>query len=217
MRDSPSLERLRTAFADAGPKVELPGAADLEKIQRAVDGRLSRRELLALADRTADEPGLALAWRLALELHRRLGPSVAPEPLPVRPRVRRWPRAAVAGLAVAVSVILAVWLAQPSLSVKRGRPQPAITTGLADGATLPRAHFELVWRAPFEPARYDVDVLDEELKVIYRVQGIRETRLIVPAEALAGVPAGGTVLWRVEALGPNGNSVLSPTFVQRLE
>ncbi|NOZ94420.1 MAG: hypothetical protein GXP47_06750 [Acidobacteria bacterium] len=216
MKGSPTVDVLRAALADAGPGVDLPGSEDLEKIQRAVDGQLSRREVLALADRTADDPGLVLAWRLALELREQLAPAAAPAPVPVRvPRPSR--RTVLAGLALAASVVLVVWFGLPSRSVKRGSGEPTITTPLADGAALPRNRFELVWTAPFPRASFDVDVLTGDLRRIYRAEGVRATHLVVPAKALAGIPSDGTVLWRVEALAPSGQLVLSPTFVQRLE
>jgi len=212
MSDHPSLELLRVAFRGAGPEVELPAAEDLEKLRRAVEGELPRRELLVLVDRTTSEPGLALAWRLAITLRRELGP---PAEAVRRPLLN--PRTVLTGLALAASIVLAVWIGPPSNGVKRGRSRPAVSTSLADGATLPRDRFELRWAATVAGARYDVDVLDEDLQVIYRVQGIRATRLTVPRRALAGVPSGGTVLWRVEARTPGGGTILSPTFVQRLE
>ncbi len=218
MTDNPTLDALRAAFVDAGPETDLPCAADLEKIQRAVDGQLPRREFLALVDRASATPGLALAWRLARELRQQLAPAAAPAPAlaEMRPAWVR-PRTAFAGLALAASVVLAVWLGSPSLGPKRGRSEPAIATILTDGASLPRDRFELTWTAPFAPARYDVDVLNEDLRTVYRVQGIQETHLIVPPGALAGIPSGSTILWRVEALAPSGETVLSPTFVQRLK
>lgn len=216
MRSNLTVEALRAALTDVGAGVDLPGAHDLEAVRRAVDGELSRGELLALVDRTSGEPALALAWSLALELRRQLTPTPATAAAPARP-FRLKPRAALAGLAVAASVVFALWLGSPSLQITRGRSEPAITTILTDGASLPRGRFELTWTAPFAEARYDVDVLNEDLHAVYRVQGIQETHLIVPPEALAGIPSGSTILWRVEALAPSGETVLSPTFVQRLE
>jgi hypothetical protein len=82
---------------------------------------------------------------------------------------------------------------------------------------LSRDRFELAWQSPFAGARFDVDVLDAELRVLYRARGLSEPRVVVPVGSFAGLAPGSDVLWRVEARLPGGAASTSRTFVQRIE
>jgi hypothetical protein len=238
MSDDLQLEALRAAFTAAEEAPAAVAEADLDAIQRAVEGELGADERQVLFERLSVEPGLATAWRLALELRNGLASGVAH---PIR---RSWISRYRIPLAAAAAVLVTVgglWLrapsqplvgapsqplvgapsqplvGAPSQPVVRALPLPALVSSLAEGAALPRERFELVWRSPFDGASFDVDVLDTELRVLFRARGLSESRVIVPAEDLAHLPAGSEVLWRVEAHSLGGEVSASLTFVQRVE
>jgi hypothetical protein len=204
-----SDERLRAAFTSGSTGGAEP---DLEAVQRVLDGQAAPQELHELVDRAAGDPDLALAWRLGVELRRELvGSGTA----------RRWSRwALAAGLAAAVLAAVAVWwppaTAPPAPPpVSRGA-EAAISSQVPVGAALPRKDFVLRWQAQLPTPIYSVEVLDGELGVLYRADGLLAPRLQVPAAALAGLPPGALVLWRVEAVAEDGSRHASPTFRQRL-
>jgi hypothetical protein len=214
MIDEPDVDVLRAAFVAAnGPESPL-AAEDLEAIQRALDGELGASEQTALLDRLALEPELATAWRLARELRTEL--VRAPASFPRRPWVSRH-RALLTAAALVVATVGAIWLRAPSPPVERAPAWPAIESQLAESALLSRDRFELAWQSPFAGARFDVDVLDAELRVLYRARGLSEPRVVVPVGSFAGLAPGSDVLWRVEARLPGGAASTSRTFVQRIE
>ena len=214
MTDDLKLEALRAAFIAADEAAPAVAAADLDAIQRALDGELGAQERSKLIERLSAEPGLAAAWRLALEL--RNGLESAPANFTRRTWIAR-NRTLLAAAAVVVATVAGLWLRAPSPPVERAPSLPAIVSRLAEGATLPRERFELTWQSPFDAASFDVDVLDADLRVLFRARGLTAARATVPATALAGLSAGSDVLWRVEARSPGGEVSASRTFVQRLE
>jgi hypothetical protein len=117
---------------------------------------------------------------------------------------------------VAVALGAGVWLArapQPIDAPFRGGDAPVIRSLSDDGEALPREDFRLRWSPGPEGSRYDVRVTTESLEVVADAQRLAEPSFLVPESALVKLPAGGRVLWRVEALLPGGERVASPTFV----
>ncbi len=222
------LTRLRRAFAvsQAAPAPE--SCPDPEKIWEAVRGELPPREVETIVEHTAVCASCAEDWRLAAAFQTaEPAISTAPAPAPagvVRygpwQRVRTYVLAAAAMLAVGV-VGIQVYQAQqpdPGAAGYREGQQDAIQSRIADGAFLPRDRFLLRWSAPAAAgATYDIEVSTEDLRVVSSAEDLRTPEHQVPASALAGLPTGSRLLWKVEADLPDGSHLSSPTFVTTVQ
>ncbi len=60
-------------------------------------------------------------------------------------------------------------------------------------------------------------VSKRDLTVLYRKSGLVTSELELPAEALTDVPAGGEIVWRVEAIAPGGRRISSEAFLSRVQ
>jgi hypothetical protein len=89
----------------------------------------------------------------------------------------------------------------------------ALSATVADGASLPRDAFRLVWvPLPDAGVRYTVRVTTEDLRQVAEVRRLETPSYQVPESALAAFPAGTRLLWQVEARDPDGRTVASPTY-----
>lgn len=217
-------EALRAAWrgrrAGSPPAAGCPPASDLWS---AVRGELPAEARRAVVDHTSSCAACAEAWRLAVAL--------TPDPIPVAPEAPRsvlaWlprpgvlaPLAAAAALVVALAAGFGLLTGpRPGRTPEfRGAEVPVIRSLLGEAQALPRGSFRLQWTAAGEGSRYDVQVTTEALEVVASVQGLAEPVHVVPESALLRLPAGARLLWRVEAVLPDGERVASPTFVARLE
>lgn len=213
--------RLRKAFASlARTAVAEPDCPEPERIWRAAAGELPA-EVQDLVGHIAGCPTCAEEWRLARELIPDAQPSVAslPASLP-RYRSRRWLAAAAALVFTLVGVQL--WRASiptkpPDTVRAAGDPVP-VESLLGEDVVLSRSDCSLRWTSGGDwVLTYDLLVATESFDVLVRAEGLAETAYRVPREALDQVPPGGKILWQVEAIGPSGHEVVSPTFVHRLE
>lgn len=214
-REEGELAKLRRAFASLSQPAPEPAACPPpEKIWEAVRGELPPREIRQIVEHTAACPACAEDWRLAAALQR---PETASNVIPAADRfsagrrLRNWGLAAAAVLALAVVGVQ--WIQkEPSLTYRGD--EAAIHSLIEEGQGLPRNEFLLRWSAPETPgATYDVEVSTEDLRVIASGDDLREPRFLVPAHALAGLPPGARLLWKVDAELPQGERVSSPTFV----
>jgi hypothetical protein len=144
-------------------------------------------------------------------------PAVAePNVVPLRrrrwsPARPLWPLAASIAFAVLVGGGWWTWAWWQDRPGYRRAGTPAVESLLVGAAPLPRDRAVLRWRGP-EGARYDVWVLTEGMEVVFEASGLKASQAQIPAPDLAGVPAGATLLWGVEAVLPDGRRVASPTF-----
>jgi len=220
------LSRLRRAFAISQPAPAPETCPAPEKIWEAVRGELPPGEVEAIVQHTAVCASCAEDWRLAGVLQT-AEPAVSTAPAPagvVRygpwQRVRTYVLAAAAMLAVAVVGIQVYQAQQPDQGAAgyREGQQDAIQSRIADGAPLPRDRFLLRWSAPAAAgATYDVEVSTEDLRVVSSAEDLRTPELQVPARAMAGLPVGSRLLWKVEADLPDGSHLSSPTFVTTVQ
>jgi hypothetical protein len=218
-------ERLKAAWralADgAGPAEPCPPA---ERVFDAATGASSSEETAAIVDHVGRCPTCAEAWRLATELaEEEQGAAIVPFPappprpeLPAEPANDTWRRylpavalglAAAAGLLVVVSGVDS----QDDWPVYREDAGPTLATP-APELHAPRADLVLTWSGAPEGSSYDLVVTDASLGELAAAKGLREARFVLPAERFAGVPSGGAMLWRVEALAPDGKRIASPTW-----
>lgn len=167
-------------------------------------------------------PDCSALWRLARELHVSAGdvaPAAVAEVAPLRRmRPARWV-AAVGAMAAAAAVALVL------LPRGTGRAPDAVVRGTegtmlrADPATstLDRRHPVLRWSGAPEGSRYTVVVSTRDLTVLYRRSGVVASELELPPDALSGLPPGGEIVWRIEAIGPGGRRTASEAFVSRVQ
>ena len=214
------IDQLRQDFA-AGSTADEQGVGELDpaRIWRAVRGELPPREVEALADLASRSPNVAAEWRLAVELSRELDATRDAEVVSMaRPGRRRW----AIGLAAAAVVVIGLALPlirllapAPTLNLRAADPFE-ISTELVTDQALPRDDFELHWSSVGEGWLYDIVVTDADLSVLDRASFLEESRYTVPASALDDLPSGAEVLWKVDAIRPDGGRVSSATFVQRV-
>ncbi|MCO4745122.1 MAG: hypothetical protein KC912_10055 [Proteobacteria bacterium] len=131
-------------------------------------------------------------------------------------RSRGW--AAAGGFALAAAALLAVMSGAPGPT-----DEPVYRDGVdrielltPENAVLAREAVRIEWSS--EPGwTYDVLVSDDALNTLHTAQGIDGDHVVVPAEAIASLPEGALLLWRVEGLGPDGTRRISRTSVLRIQ
>jgi len=170
--------------------------------RREVDElRRLRREIQAASDVSPSEtPGLE---RLLAEVE-------AERP---RPRSRRWfrpwqPMLAAAVLAAVVGIgVWPPWNQQgPPITERAGVDAEVLRPLVGAEEALPRQVFVLRWQAvpEWREARFSVIVTAEDLTPVVEVHGLEVTEYQVPPEALAALPPGSRLFWRVQAVRSNG-------------
>ena len=226
----PQLERLRAAFL-AGPIAAAPGGCpEPDLVWRAVRGELEPGPMREVLAHVATCRACADDWRIAAELARDAeargeAPPIPPIVAPMSPW-RRWP--ALAAAAAIALVAAGVLLRMLDPSGFRGEEGPALRSLVPAGAALPRDEqggVRLRWElAPPErdaagagEIRYSVRVTTADLRLIAEGADLAAPEFTVPREALASLPPGARLYWRVEAALPDGERLRSPTFTARLE
>jgi anti-sigma factor RsiW len=143
---------------------------------------------------------------------------------PEGPGRRRW-RPEILGLVaacLAVAVAVTVWLPrEPMPTVPRsgdGDTEAPLRSTVDPDTPLPRDGFVLSWEAqpPWEESSFSVVVTTEALDPVAEIHGLEETRFQVPPDALADLPAGARLLWRLEAVHPEAGR-RTEVFRARLE
>ena len=177
------------------------GCAPPERIWAAAMGELPRSEASALLDHSAACGSCAAAWRLAGEL------SLEARPLPLQRRRPRWAAAA----AIAASILLLVFFrAKPVEPTYRGGNTTQIQSLLTSDAQ-PRTALVLRWSGP-AGARYSVTLATKDLRQLFRAGGLARAEAPVPEAAFKDLPPRTELIWRVEALLPDGSRVESEAF-----
>ena len=99
-------------------------------------------------------------------------------------------------------------------------PTPGPSRGrslVADGAALPRDQAVLRWKAVEPGARYRIELSLEDLTPLAVAHALTEPEYEIPADVLARVAPGATVVWRVEARRVDGTTVTSTAFLTRVD
>jgi hypothetical protein len=212
------LEALREAWGALPPNAPGPDCSPPDAIWNAVAGHHPETEVQAMLAHSVGCADCAALWRLARELQVTEREEASPAPVvPLRPRSWRW---LAGGGALAAAALLAVVLV-PRIGQREAAP---VVRGRDDGLlrpdpaaeTLDRAHPVLRWSGAPQGSRYSVVVSARDLTVLYRRSGLDTPELELPAEALTGVPPGGDVVWRVEAIAPGGRRISSGAFLSKV-
>lgn len=228
-----TLARLRAGFAHV-PEGSGSRSTDPDRIWAAVHGSLDPDDdgasRLALLDRLPGDPQLALEWRLAAALgpvpsdHERGASEVGTDaPLPLGRDGSSSVSLAV-GVMVAAAAALALWFAStaPADPTESATPEPAwraegphqvLHTTLGVDDPLARSEFRLQWSSDVEDAAsFTVRVTTQDLAPVYEERALGTMTALVPAAALESFRAGTVLLWRVEAVEPDGRRHASPVW-----
>jgi len=208
--DPPDVERLRAALARLGEDPDWP-EADSDRLFSTLHGEMSAEERRQVVDELIRNPRAAAAWRLARELE----PN---EQAPARAGggpAWRW----IAAAALVVIAAGVAWQFGPGTSdvpIYRGADPRQIESALPEEATLSRSDAVLRW-TQLAGARYRVRVFTPDLDLIDEREDLTEPEYRLDAEVLRAVPAGGRILWQVEATVRGTSPIVSPTFSAVIE
>ena len=209
-------ETLRAAFAAlshrARPREDCPEAGTLFE---AATGSASQGQFEAMVEHTVGCGSCAESWRLARELTADLVQGAAAG-WSWSSRLT-WMSLAAAVILVAVGLPLV--LDRPGkidVPVWRAQDKPEIASLQPEDRLMPRDQFILRWSEPAAGARYTITVGGERLEPIASRDDLLRPEFQVPAAALATLPDGAKILWRVQARLPDGRVVFSPTFIAQL-
>jgi hypothetical protein len=214
----PTDDALRAAFQALGETSHGEiSAADLHLIWRAVSGELPADERRELVDRTATEPALAEAWRVARELRLAAG-DPAPDAVRSPSRWRSSWLAAAAVLLIGAAITVVFRLSPASREETfRDADHYVVEPLVQDEATLPRNAFRLRWRPGPPDSRYRVRVTTEDMQVVTTASDLMVPELVVDPALLSSVAPGSRVLWQVDVTLPGGGSISSQTFSVRVQ
>ena len=124
-----------------------------------------------------------------------------------------------AGIPVAAAILIAfvaggVWIStnprmDPSRSAIRAAAPQAEIEMIRPLGDLREAGPMLEWRPVSGAARYEVDVRDARLNIIWKGSGIVEPRVELPLNVVSQFQRGGIYGWRVTALSMGGSRMAS--------
>ncbi|HEX5042892.1 MAG TPA: hypothetical protein VFV75_08290 [Candidatus Polarisedimenticolaceae bacterium] len=210
------IEDLRGPFLDRSGVV--PPCPPAEALWDAAHGRGDRAGREAIAAHLAACPACASSWRLAQELREQ--PMAAPAGGGRLGSRLLWALAAVAAGAVLLVSPLRERFREggteaPVVYRAPGAGEPV--SEISDLSVLPREAFVLRWSGGPPGTRWDLEVSDASLRPLHQAGGLTAPTQRVPADALASLPSGATVLWQVRARLPDGRVLVSETWRARLE
>jgi hypothetical protein len=99
----------------------------------------------------------------------------------------------------------------------RSGPVAEIQSLIPETTPLARGELVLRWSAGPQGSIYDVHVTTESFAPVATAEGLDRPEWRVPEEQLAAIAGGTRLLWRVDALLPDGRRAESPTFFVLLE
>lgn len=230
--------RMREAFARLDGEPGEP--VDPETLWAVMRGKADPDTVAEIAERLRDDPALREEWALAQsfadaaereETETETGVNVVARAVEPEPSEEAKPApAANAGsyrtwlvvAAVAAAVLLAVLLTRKDRVDYQDDPRQ-MREGDAEGikalvtGKISRSAPVLRWSAVENAKHYKLSVTTQALEPVFERAGLTKTELEVPVDALAPVPVGAKLLWRVEASMPDGTKRRSTTFTVELQ
>jgi hypothetical protein len=213
----PAVNELRRALAErAEHGSRAPVCPPLEEFWDAQSGAVSAARTRDLIEHTTTCPACAEAWRLAHALG-----AMEQENPARRPSSGRWQ----VGLAAAAVVVLAIGVATQIPTERKRDPDAGYRSGqtleiqslVPESQPLPRDDFVLRWSPGPDGAVYAFTLTTESFEPVDAAEGLADPERRVDTERLAGLESGKRLLWRAEALLPDGRKVQSDTFFVLLE
>jgi len=207
--------RLGQAFASLGegaPTTE--GCPTPEAIWAAVTEDADVESVRQLVEHTSTCPACAEEWRLGRGIDEVSRGETAASATPRRRVFEPSWLAAAASVAIALAAggyLYQKWSSRDGSGI-RSAPTVDIRS-LVPAEVLPRERFVLRWSRGPEGARYAVRVVTENAEEIAVVEGLTEPEYLVEQEALRLLEPGAELLWRVQAILPDGRRIQSPTFI----
>jgi len=217
-QDDQQLARWRAAFAAADDAPAPESCPSPETIWSAVRGELPSQQLRAALDHVAACAACAEDWRLAAELNRQQAAETATVPGKVIQGRFGW-RSLSTAAAIAAALLIGVTVYRgtesgPQTPTYREAeaPHAGIRSLLPPGEALPRQGAVLRWSPLKDAVSYDIEVSTEDLQPVFAAKGQTAYELRLPDSALAGLPPGAKLLWRVDAVHADGSRESSQTF-----
>lgn len=215
--------RLRDSFAALdGLPAEGIDCPVTQRLLDSVDEKLAPEQNREVVRHLAECGSCSAAWGLARELtlESEAGEGEGRSSLSAGAR-RRWlPSAAAAVVILALGLVgyqLVLRDQVPTAPVYRLDEESWLVSELPAGQALSRKDCVLRWAAGLEGTTYDLQVTDEDLEILAEAWRLSVPEYRIEPEALAGLPPGSSVLWRVTAHLPDGRQASSRTFVTPLE
>jgi hypothetical protein len=213
--------RLRDVFVEPVERVAMsPDCPNDDTIWKAAHGEADAGTTASVLDHVASCAACTESWHMARTITAEAGVRKRAVVLPFHRRPAIWTLGAVAAGIVLVALFF------PTILDRRGidpgdefRVVGSVTVEslLDEGTPVPRDGVILRWGGAPEGTLYTVEVADGNLEVLARSRSLEQAEYRVPAEALAGLPAGVTVYWRVEAVLPDSTPVSSSVFLLELQ
>ncbi len=213
--ETSDTQTLRKAFQGIEGRAGTSGSCPTpEAIWEAARGRPDRRAVAAIVEHTVSCGECAEAWRLAVAFEQPPGRLLS---LPRRAATAlSWPQRLAAVAAVAALVAVGLTLLRGPTPGYRSDPTQEIRSLLPEGAILPRERCLLSWSEVPGAASYELEVTTEDLRPVVRLETLSKAQHRVSASALAALPDGTLLYWRVTAVFADGRRVASTTFSARL-
>lgn len=209
-------DALRAAFQAGLSPAPGPACPPPEELWALVRGELGPEERAARVKHSATCGPCAAALRIAVELNEPLQPPAVVRP-PWAWRLPRLGLVAAAMAAALIGVVVPIVARRAAPEIHERGPVGSQMRSLVPPGPRPRSGLRLAWSAQAGALRYQVTLATPDLAVLFEKQGLSETQVLVPEKALAGLPPRARLVWRVEAVLADGQTMGSPAFELSLE